>query len=106
MKAFERLFRPAFTKLGERLRRDAGWIRLGAALGCCGLLVHSFVEFNLHIPANAAWLAICVAIATFNLSSPHHLGTAYDRVCSKRCVGNMSTAPEAFRVCKYVNYSG
>jgi hypothetical protein len=47
-----------------------------------------------------------VAIATFNLSSPHHLGTAYDRVCSKRCVGNMSTAPEAFRVCKYVNYSG
>ena len=35
-----------------------------AALGCCGLLVHSFVDFNLHIPANAAWFVVCAAIGT------------------------------------------
>src|SRR5439155_9063361 len=33
-------------------------VRLGAAIGCCGLLVHSFFDFNLHIPANAAWFAV------------------------------------------------
>ncbi len=31
---------------------------------CCGLLVHNLADFNLHIPANAAWLAACAAIAT------------------------------------------
>jgi hypothetical protein len=54
----------AFGNLRERLRHRAGWIQFGAALGCCGLLVHSFVDFNLHIPANAAWFAVCVALAT------------------------------------------
>jgi hypothetical protein len=37
---------------------------VAAALGCCGLLVHSFVAFNFHIPANAAWFAVCMALAT------------------------------------------
>jgi O-antigen ligase len=59
--------RLGFKKLGERLRHDAGWIQLGAAIGCCGLLVHSFVDFNLHIPANAAWFAVSGAIATCNM---------------------------------------
>jgi hypothetical protein len=54
----------AFRNLGERLRHRAGWIRFGAAIGCCGLLVHSFADFNLHIPANAAWVALCLALAT------------------------------------------
>jgi O-antigen ligase len=54
----------AFGNLRERLRHRAGWIQFGAALGCCGLLVHSFVDFNLHIPANAAWFAGCAALAT------------------------------------------
>jgi hypothetical protein len=54
----------AFRNLGERLRHRAGWIQFGAAIGCCGLLVHSFADFNLHIPANAAWFAVCVALAT------------------------------------------
>lgn len=66
------LFFPlAFGGLRERLRGEAGWIQLGAALGCCGLLVHSFVDFNLHIPANAAWFAVCAGIATARLQ-PHH----------------------------------
>ncbi len=32
---------------------------LGAGIGCCGILLHSFFDFNLHIPANAAWFATC-----------------------------------------------
>jgi polysaccharide export outer membrane protein len=62
--ALAMFFHLAFKRLGERLRCDAGWIRLGAALGCCGLLVHSFVDFNLRIPANAAWFAVLASVAT------------------------------------------
>jgi O-antigen ligase len=57
-------FRRAFRDLLNRLRYEAGWMQFGAALGCCGLLVHSFADFNLHIPANAVWFAVCVALAT------------------------------------------
>jgi O-antigen ligase len=57
-------FTLAFTNLGERLRTPLGWIELGAALGCIGLLIHGLSDFNLHIPANAAWFAVCAAVAT------------------------------------------
>jgi O-antigen ligase len=58
-------FRLAFSGLRERLRpgNTASWIQLGAAVGCCGLLLHSFFDFNLHIPANALWFAVCAALA-------------------------------------------
>jgi O-antigen ligase len=57
-------FRLAFRDWGHPLRSHAGWIRLGAAVGCCGMLVHSLGDFNLHIPANAAWFAVLAGIAT------------------------------------------
>ena len=56
--------RLAFRSLPERLADARGWIQVGATLGCCGLLLHSFADFNLHIPANAAWFAVCAALAT------------------------------------------
>ena len=56
--------RLAFRDWGQPFRSQAGWIRLGAAIGCCGMLVHSFLDFNLHIPANAAWFAVLAGIAT------------------------------------------
>jgi O-antigen ligase len=62
--AFWLFFRSAFRNLNERLEDEVGWIQVGAALGCCGLLVHSFVDFNLHIPANAMWFALSLGIAT------------------------------------------
>ena len=55
--------RLAFSGLRHRLEAGHGWIQLGAALGCCGLLVHSLVDFNLHIPANAVWFAVLAGIA-------------------------------------------
>jgi O-antigen ligase len=56
--------RLAFRNLKERLAYSVGWIQFGGALGCSGFLVHSFVDFNLHIPANAAWFSVCLGLAT------------------------------------------
>jgi O-antigen ligase len=55
-----------FRNLGFQLKREQGWIQLGAAIACCGLLIHSFVDFNLHIPANAAWFAFCAGLASLS----------------------------------------
>jgi O-antigen ligase len=59
----------AFRNLPERMENLQGWIQLGAALGCCGLLIHSLVDFNLHIPANAAWFAVCAGLAVMPTAS-------------------------------------
>jgi O-antigen ligase len=56
-------FRRAFRRLRQRLEEPTGWLQLGAALGVCGILVHSLLDFNLHIPANAAWFVFCAAWA-------------------------------------------
>jgi O-antigen ligase len=64
LSALALFLRLAFRDWGHPLRSQAGWIRLGAAIGCCGMLVHSFLDFNLHIPANAAWFAVLAGIAT------------------------------------------
>jgi O-antigen ligase len=39
-------------------------IRVAALVACTGLLIHSFADFNLHIPANAALFFVMCAIAT------------------------------------------
>ncbi len=59
-------FRVAFGNLAAQLRHEAGWMQMGAAVSCCGLLVHSFVDFNLHIPANAAWFTFCAGLASLS----------------------------------------
>jgi O-antigen ligase len=51
------------------------WLRLGATVGCLGMLVHSFFDFNLHIPANAAWFAFLVALASVQPESLAPSGT-------------------------------
>lgn len=61
-------FRNAFRRLSGRLQHRHGWMQLGAAIGCCGLLIHSVADFNLHIPANAAWLAVFAALAGTEMS--------------------------------------
>jgi len=54
----------AFRDSGQPVLSQAAAVRVGAAIGCCGLLVHSLADFNLHIPANAAWFAVLAGIAT------------------------------------------
>jgi O-antigen ligase len=41
------------------------WLQAGAAVAVCGMLIHSAMDFNLHMPANAAWFAACGSIAAF-----------------------------------------
>jgi O-antigen ligase len=55
-----------FGSLDVQLKYESGWMQMGAATACCGLLIHSFVDFNLHIPANAAWFAFCAGLASLS----------------------------------------
>lgn len=61
----------AFRHLSRRLHEQSGWLQFGAAVGVCGLLVHTFSEFNLHIPANAAWFSFLAAFACLPISQMH-----------------------------------
>ncbi len=47
-------------------QRDAGVraLQLGALIGCVGLLIHSFADFNLHIPANALLFYLLAGLAS------------------------------------------
>ena len=40
-----------------------GTVSLAALIGCTGILLHSFVDFNLQIPANAALFYVLCALA-------------------------------------------
>lgn len=44
----------------KHFARVPNGVTSAAMLGCCGLLLHSFTDFNLHVPANAAmFFALC-----------------------------------------------
>jgi len=53
----------AIKKLGHWTRDPNGAVALAAMLGVTGILVHSFVDFNLQIPANAALFYVLCVIA-------------------------------------------
>jgi len=63
------LFRNAFKKLDDWADNINGAVTLASLLGCTGILVHSFVDFNLQIPANAAWFYVLATLA----ASPQQL---------------------------------
>jgi O-antigen ligase len=66
-----RLYRNAAKKLSDWPNDINGAVALACLLGCTGILVHSFVDFNLQIPANAAWFYVLCVIA----ASPYPLET-------------------------------
>jgi O-antigen ligase len=45
-------------------------LNLAGLVGCSGLLVHSLVDFNLHIPANALLFFVAAHLATTRLQTP------------------------------------
>ena len=57
------LFRRAAGKLKNWTENASGALTMAALLGCVGILVHSFLDFNLQIPANAALFYALCAIA-------------------------------------------
>ncbi len=58
----------ATREIIRNLRRTAqtatGAILIGVACGCLGFMVHGWLDFNFHVPANAASFAVLAAIAS------------------------------------------
>jgi len=57
------VFRQAAGKLKNWTETASGAMTVAALLGCMGILVHSFLDFNLRIPAHAALFYVLCAIA-------------------------------------------
>ena len=57
------LFRRAGSKLQNWTETANGAVTVAALVGCVGILVHSALDFNLQIPANAALFYVLCAIA-------------------------------------------
>lgn len=57
------LYRNSLNKLHDWTVSINGAVSLAALLGCTGILVHSFVDFNLQVPANAALFYVLCTIA-------------------------------------------
>jgi O-antigen ligase len=54
--------REILRNLKSTRESTAGALLLGAACGCLGFMVHGWLDFNFHIPANAASFAVLGAV--------------------------------------------
>jgi len=60
-----------FVSLRQLLQRDKPFVaalHLSGLVGCSGFLVHSLVDFNLHIPANALLFLLMAHLATCTIT--------------------------------------
>jgi O-antigen ligase len=58
------LYRQGLRKLRPARISPAALMSTAALAGCTGVLAHSFTDFNLHIPANAALFYVLCVVAT------------------------------------------
>jgi O-antigen ligase len=63
------LYREGLHNLNPANYSKTALMRAAALASCTGVLVHSFTDFNLHIPANAALFYVLCAVATANASA-------------------------------------
>jgi len=68
-----------------------GALSLAGLLGCTGILFHSFVDFNLQIPANAAFFYVLCALSASELSA----ASSRSRQSRPRELGELRNRPEA-----------
>jgi O-antigen ligase len=61
------LFAESLKRLRQVHNSFAGALQLSGLIACCGFLVHSLVDFNLHIPANAMLFFLMAHLATVDL---------------------------------------
>jgi O-antigen ligase len=75
------LFRESFRRLRRLNNSFAGILQLSGLVACTGFLVHSSVDFNLHIPSNALLFFLMAHLASSEMQltnassiphSPHH----------------------------------
>ena len=58
-----RLYRAGLAHAERWQQGLSARVRLAALVGCTGILIHSFFDFNLQIPANAALFYVLTAVA-------------------------------------------
>jgi O-antigen ligase len=63
------LFLQSLTRLRQLNHSFAGALQFSGLLACIGFLVHSLVDFNLHIPANALLFFLMAHLATSEMPS-------------------------------------
>ena len=61
------VYRRGFAALRHWRNHWDRTISLAALMGCTGIVIHSFVDFNLHIPANAAFFYVLCALSASDL---------------------------------------
>ena len=67
------LYRSAWKKMQNWPNETTGAVAFACLLGYTGILVHSFIDFNLQIPSNAAWFyVLCVLAASPHAIESHH----------------------------------
>ncbi len=64
------VYRTAIIRLRTRAESADATLAAVAIVGITGILIHGLVDFNLQIPANAAWFFVLCALATLKLTSP------------------------------------
>ena len=65
------VYRRAYKKIGNWTAQMSGAVALASMLGISGILVHSAVDFNLQIPANAAlFYVLCTVAASQPFTEP------------------------------------
>jgi len=65
------VFRSAWRKLKSGKLGVNGGLALAGSLGCVGILVHSFFDFNLQVASNAAWFyVLATMVAAPSVSEP------------------------------------
>jgi O-antigen ligase len=64
------LFWRGFANLGAAESRMSRALYAGTLAACAGLLVHSLVDFNLHIPSNALIFLLLASVSTSDMTEP------------------------------------
>ena len=64
------LLRNSLKGLAELGTSFGSVLNLSGLVACSGFLVHSLVDFNLHVPANALLFFVCVHLAVVRLHPP------------------------------------
>jgi hypothetical protein len=59
------VYRNGIRKLGTWPSETNGTLALISLVGVTGILIHSFVDFNLQVPANAALFYVLCTVAAF-----------------------------------------
>lgn len=69
----------AQRRRGSRVRKGLGFASM---MGITSILIHSFSDFNLHIPANSLWFVVLLAFAWVAASDADKSGPPVPRSCN------------------------